>query len=461
MTEINRARQIANLGADVVSVKDFGADPTGAVNSAGAIQDAIDSLEPLGGEIFIPPGRYKITTGITINNTNFPNGGVTIRGTHRSIFDVTGSGVVGFTFSGASGASVLDRCGIDGCQIVGVQDSATGGVLLQNVTRFSFSNQTLISGFDTSSGGGTRYGVKQEYGMLTDFDSAYINNCDYGIEIGQATGVDFYRSTTVSIRRTNITRCRIGVFAKDIFTMDMDNETTLENNSIGVYLYGDETSGTNCAGINITGHFESNGTHILAEENGTGVHKGINISHALFETLRSTYYPVGVLPPVNMDSTIHTPNEDKVSIEGMNCCIENNVWSSAAAVNDIEIVSGTDNRIDSQGSDISALTITDTATDTQHLYALEMGQVSFTSDDATPDVTGISLALSVTTGALNVTGFDGGYIGQIVRIRHTNANATYINSATLVLYNAADKTTVTGEMLQFIKITDTKWMIVS
>lgn len=60
---------------DVVdAVAFFGADPTGVSDSSSAIQAAIDSLSVNGGWVFIPAGKYKITS--TINMANY----VSLRG---------------------------------------------------------------------------------------------------------------------------------------------------------------------------------------------------------------------------------------------------------------------------------------------------------------------------------------------------------------------------------------------
>jgi len=58
------ARTLANRFADVVNVLDFGADPTGVVNSATFIQNAINYANSSLTKkfVFIPSGRYKISS---------------------------------------------------------------------------------------------------------------------------------------------------------------------------------------------------------------------------------------------------------------------------------------------------------------------------------------------------------------------------------------------------------------
>jgi Pectate lyase superfamily protein len=56
------ARSLPDRFADVANVLDFGADPTGVVDSYLAIQHAIDSLSSGGGKIVVPTGTYKVGT---------------------------------------------------------------------------------------------------------------------------------------------------------------------------------------------------------------------------------------------------------------------------------------------------------------------------------------------------------------------------------------------------------------
>ena len=54
---------------DVVSVLDYGADPTGVADSSTAVQAAIDAVETLGGNLVFPPGKYLFSSQVTINRT--------------------------------------------------------------------------------------------------------------------------------------------------------------------------------------------------------------------------------------------------------------------------------------------------------------------------------------------------------------------------------------------------------
>jgi hypothetical protein len=96
-------RTLANRASDVTNVLDFGADPTGVVNSAPAIQAAINYVISLGnrnlvqgspsGIVFLPPGTYKVNTSINFGTTTAPiNVGIWVKGAGRSTV-VLGNGM--------------------------------------------------------------------------------------------------------------------------------------------------------------------------------------------------------------------------------------------------------------------------------------------------------------------------------------------------------------------------------
>ena len=60
------ARTLANRFADVVNVLDFGADPTGVIDSYAAVLAAVSASK---GTLYFPSGTYKISNGIQINKS--------------------------------------------------------------------------------------------------------------------------------------------------------------------------------------------------------------------------------------------------------------------------------------------------------------------------------------------------------------------------------------------------------
>ena len=61
--------------AQYVSVKDFGAIGDGAADDAAAVQDAIDYVQTLGGNLYFPKGVYLFGSQVTIDRTYAPSGG--------------------------------------------------------------------------------------------------------------------------------------------------------------------------------------------------------------------------------------------------------------------------------------------------------------------------------------------------------------------------------------------------
>ncbi|NBI44987.1 glycosyl hydrolase family 28-related protein [Burkholderia sp. ISTR5] len=64
------ARTYASKFGDVVSVTDFGADPSGSVDSTAAINNAIGAVTSTGGTVYLPGGTYKISSAIVLPATN-------------------------------------------------------------------------------------------------------------------------------------------------------------------------------------------------------------------------------------------------------------------------------------------------------------------------------------------------------------------------------------------------------
>ena len=60
-------REIRHIAGDVINVRNYGTVGDGVEDDTAAIQDAIDAC-PDGGALWIPAGRYKITSTLTVNN---------------------------------------------------------------------------------------------------------------------------------------------------------------------------------------------------------------------------------------------------------------------------------------------------------------------------------------------------------------------------------------------------------
>jgi hypothetical protein len=163
------ARTLANRFADVVNVLDFGADPTGAVDSTDEIQAAINSAN--GKTVFIPKGTYAFTSLIvTTNGTKLVGEGV---GTVLRPTNTTGNDIV-----------------FSQCQFSGISD----------VWIFPFVHKT--SGFAVSfdrcfAGMANRVRVDYAYSAFNVFGGEVleINNCHARYLLG-VYGILFNGSAT-------------------------------------------------------------------------------------------------------------------------------------------------------------------------------------------------------------------------------------------------------------------------
>lgn len=124
------SRSLANRFADSFSIKDFGAIGDGVANDTAALQAAINAIPTIGGSLYIPAGRYKITSTINITNKTVSIYG---DGSGQTVGATDGS-VIAFHSLGTSNGVVFDN--VDGAymrDIAIVADSSTrptGGYLV-------------------------------------------------------------------------------------------------------------------------------------------------------------------------------------------------------------------------------------------------------------------------------------------------------------------------------------------
>jgi len=115
------ARTLANRFADVVNVLDFGADPTGAVDSTTNIQNAINSLGVNGGIVFGEDNTYRVDNAITVPSN------VTLKNFNIDISDSTiTTNFYPFIVSGVTGTPIALTSNLnEGGIIVSVSNTAT------------------------------------------------------------------------------------------------------------------------------------------------------------------------------------------------------------------------------------------------------------------------------------------------------------------------------------------------
>jgi hypothetical protein len=126
-----------------VNILDFGADPTGVVDSSAAIQAAINSL-PNGGAIYCPAGSYLLNTTITFPESNYYK--FYGDGSIRTIFTFNGTGNA---IEAASNTSNRIRVSMSGffLQRAAGNTTATNGIFMKNCQYSSDLVDLWVEGF--------------------------------------------------------------------------------------------------------------------------------------------------------------------------------------------------------------------------------------------------------------------------------------------------------------------------
>lgn len=107
------SRSLVNRFADVRNVKDFGAIGDGTTDDTSAFQAAINSIPSIGGSIYVPAGRYKVTSTLTIANKTVSfygdGSGQAVSATDGSFIAFHSLGTSnGFVFDNVDGAFMRD-----------------------------------------------------------------------------------------------------------------------------------------------------------------------------------------------------------------------------------------------------------------------------------------------------------------------------------------------------------------
>ena len=224
------------------NVKDFGAIGDGVADDTAAIQDTINYANPLGLTVFLPAGKYKISSGLTISNT-----------TDSVAFDfkasMMGEGSAATSIIATSGN--YDMLTILGGSGAGVQSHQTiKGIFFQrsDATRACISGDNLaFIRMDDVTCYGADVGI-----ALTDILSSLFENC---IIRFNNKGLRFERSNFSYPNAITLNQCVIG-----------------NNNTYGIWAIGGTTLSMH------GGSVEGNGTTI-----GSVANWGVLLSNSGYE----------------------------------------------------------------------------------------------------------------------------------------------------------------------------------
>lgn len=426
-------------------VRRYGADDTGVADSSVAFQDAVDSL-PNGRGTVTGSGAFRLDSPVVID-------------TNRVYFEftqdttITAYGARAFAWIALSAASPGEFGGIRGGRIFAGDTTATELIYAANWLRLTLDTMVLYSCYTEADGAGTRAGFRGVYGFGHQFRHVYVNRCDYGYHIKEDATVA-YRSTSTAWLGGYVSRCRYGMYLVDLAGFEISAQTTLENNSIGVYLHGEENNAAipNCQSGLIRAYFERNGKHIRIEGNGDSRCRGIQVDGSFLESIQANY--TGSATPYP-----DTGGADKVElIKADRISIRDCFWQSTGSGSDITIdANSADNVIGWQARNYASISDLSDSTVYERAWT-ESGALP--TGDTTPSVKGIHVATVTNASPVTITQFDDGFAGQIIHLVPQDGNTTINHDGTgagIRLMGAANKPLSAGQTISFVCIGSDIW----
>lgn len=129
------ARSFTQRAADTLSVKDYGAVGDGVADDTAACQAAINQAVAVGGEVYFPSGKYKITGGglqITLGISTYDTQRVNLRGAGKGNTQIlyTGTGNAVRYDGNVTGAGIVGAFTISDLQIIGAGPSSASGLTI-------------------------------------------------------------------------------------------------------------------------------------------------------------------------------------------------------------------------------------------------------------------------------------------------------------------------------------------
>jgi hypothetical protein len=250
-----------------LSVIDFGADRTGAVDSTTAFQNAINAANPLGVDVFIPGGTYKLSSAITLDNSadgtqtslrtslvgtnphgcvlNFGTGAyncITIKGSNtnggadslqrcENLFVNKADNLgIGFAFEQHSHLQVKN------CRVNG----ANTGMYCQDVQESTFENCLVAF-----ANGGF---VAIPFQSFTAFNAITFLNCkfgncnQFGLDLQNVAAVNFFGGSIEGNTTNSASQVTWGV--RCIINADATLQGTVGVNFFGTYIENNGFNGT-------------------------------------------------------------------------------------------------------------------------------------------------------------------------------------------------------------------------
>lgn len=237
---------VQNKLRQYVSVIDFGADPTGATDSATEIQAAINYVQTTGGTLWFPPGLYLVDTqlDVAVEGMVFMGAGRDVTGTSLGTIIRTTSAINLFSFTTGARRTILQNMMLDGNSIgLSAADVATPKVTFAYCT---------IKGFVTA-------------GLTIRSFSTLVNECDIYENLGHGIWYNDDNANQSRIVGGSISgNAKNGVFVDTtlgypdgiyISGVDMENNCSDGNGSVN---YAHIKLGGGVSGVYVTDMYHEN-----------------------------------------------------------------------------------------------------------------------------------------------------------------------------------------------------------
>jgi hypothetical protein len=438
----------------VYNVLDYGADPTGATSSTAAIQAAINAAAATvslgaqgGGVVYLPTGVY-LSGALTITSPF-----VSMQGDGPTASQIKSSGAVNPLLKvsgGTTSAPATYNMFIRDMKFIG-GGAANNILMIQNIAWWHVQNCWF------EGDGTTVTTVALPSALVGSFENCLIR-------AGTSYGVHIYQLGGYTSEPNLITFNTCNVYSSLTFGLYADGTTQLALNNCSFEL---------CGNVNDTSH---GGVHIANSsplgigpgavlhgcwfESNTGVN--VRVSERIFSPGATYLHECNAVgASVTYGLYVATPSSGKRST----AYIYDSNFSNATSRDIYYDTGSTGNVTNTVYSTILFNSTSANAFPYSGGYSLSSAELQsfgsnvLTDNSATPSVTRAGLYLASNTSATNITNFIDGAEGQVLMIVATNGNTTLVNSASLRLAGAANKTMLTRDSIQLVKQSSTWYQL--
>jgi hypothetical protein len=350
---------------ETISVKDFGAVGDDVADDTTKIQAAINYANTIGGDVYFPPGIYRITNGLTINNSGDASARIKASLYGDSSASVLIRGMPGtydmLTITGGTGAGAESHQVIRGLFFVKEDyvGFCVGGdnlafLSLEDVCCYNgeyafYATDVLSSVFYNCIFRQAKIGMRAEYtnfsypNALTMVGCVIGNNQDAGIWIIGGTNFNMFGGSVESNGITGVSATKFGVLLNNSGV-----QGSVSGNFSGVYFENNKgtadvwlansaqpaaasISGCSFARVDSVNYVTNN---IYVETSGAGVTQSVSVAGCGFKYF-NTYVPNSGRKYINSSST-----SGGVSTVAWSGCVFQSATETPTITNEIQLTGG-------------------------------------------------------------------------------------------------------------------------